>query len=404
MNYKRTIRACFYAYIVGAIVNIFVPLLFTTFQNSYAIPISQITLLITINFVVQLSIDFAATFFVDKIGYRTSVVIAHMCCCLGLAMLTFMPEIMPTAFSGLVCGVVVYAIGSGLLEVLISPITEACPSENKEKAMSLLHSFYCWGCVGVILISTLFFSLFSTAKWKILALIWAAVPALNGIFFATVPIHSINPDGERGLSLKELFSKKVFWIFLLMMTCAGASEQAVSQWASTFAEKGLGISKAMGDIAGPASFAACMGASRLIYGKYGNKINLDKFITFSCFLCVASYLCVSLVTNPVISLFGCAVCGFSVGILWPGTFSKAAATIKNGGTAMFALLALSGDLGCSIGPTIAGFVSSCTNENLKLGILSASIFPILLLIGIFLLRKNKKNGTKKTVLNVIKRL
>lgn len=395
MNYKRTIRACFYAYIVGAIVNNFVPLLFTTFQNSYAIPISQITLLITINFVVQLSIDFAATFFVDKIGYRTSVVIAHMCCCLGLAMLTFMPEIMPTAFSGLVCGVVVYAIGSGLLEVLISPITEACPSENKEKAMSLLHSFYCWGCVGVILISTLFFSLFSTAKWKILALIWAAVPALNGIFFATVPIHSINPDGERGLSLKELFSKKVFWIFLLMMTCAGASEQAVSQWASTFAEKGLGISKAMGDIAGPASFAACMGASRLIYGKYGNKINLDKFITFSCILCVASYLCVSLVTNPVISLFGCAVCGFSVGILWPGTFSKAAATIKNGGTAMFALLALSGDLGCSMGPTIAGFVSSCTNENLKLGILAASIFPILLLIGIFLLRKNSKKRDEK---------
>lgn len=395
MNYKRTIRACFYAYIVGAIVNNFVPLLFTTFQNSYAIPISQITLLITINFVVQLSIDFAATFFVDKIGYRTSVVIAHMCCCLGLAMLTFMPEIMPTAFSGLVCGVVVYAIGSGLLEVLISPITEACPSENKEKAMSLLHSFYCWGCVGVILISTLFFSLFSTAKWKILALIWAAVPALNGIFFATVPIHSINPDGERGLSLKELFSKKVFWIFLLMMTCAGASEQAVSQWASTFAEKGLGISKAMGDIAGPASFAACMGASRLIYGKYGNKINLDKFITFSCILCVASYLCVSLVTNPVISLFGCAVCGFSVGILWPGTFSKAAATIKNGGTAMFALLALSGDLGCSTGPTIAGFVSSCTNENLKLGILAASIFPILLLIAIFLLRKNSKKRDEK---------
>lgn len=395
MNYKRTIRACFYAYIVGAIVNNFVPLLFTTFQNSYAIPISQITLLITINFVVQLSIDFAATFFVDKIGYRTSVVIAHMCCCLGLAMLTFMPEIMPTAFSGLVCGVVIYAIGGGLLEVLISPITEACPSENKEKAMSLLHSFYCWGCVGVILISTLFFSLFSIAKWKILALIWAAVPALNGIFFATVPIHSINPDGERGLSLKELFSKKAFWIFLLMMTCAGASEQAVSQWASTFAEKGLGISKAMGDIAGPASFAACMGASRLIYGKYGNKINLDKFITFSCFLCVASYLCVSLVTNPVISLFGCAVCGFSVGILWPGTFSKAAATIKNGGTAMFALLALSGDLGCSTGPTIAGFVSSCTNENLKLGILAASIFPILLLIGIFLLRKNSKKRDEK---------
>ncbi len=390
-NFQSTINACFIGYIVGAIINNFVPLLFITFQDSYSIPLSQITLLITINFAVQLSVDFASTFFIDKIGYKASVIIAHICSSAGLVMLTFMPEIMPTPFIGILCSVALYAIGGGLLEVLISPITEACPSENKEKAMSLLHSFYCWGCVGVILISTLFFAVFGTANWKILALIWAIVPALNGIYFSTVPIYSLTDEGEKGLSLKELFTKKIFWLFLLMMVCAGAGEQAVSQWASTFAEKGLGISKTVGDLAGPMAFSVLMGASRLLYGKYGEKMNLDKFMQYSCVLCIGSYICIALVPNAAVSLLGCAVCGFSVGILWPGTFSKASATIKNGGTAMFALLALAGDFGCSAGPTVAGFVSSCFGDNLKIGILAAIVFPVILLVGVTVLQKKRKN-------------
>lgn len=381
-NYKKTTIACFIGYIVQAIVNNFVPLLFVTFQNSYRIPLSQITALITMNFMIQLMVDMLSAGFIDKIGYRAAVIMAHVCAAVGLVSLTILPDLLPDAFVGIMIAVVIYAIGGGLIEVLISPIIEACPNDNKEKAMSLLHSFYCWGHVGVVLISTAFFAVLGIENWKILALIWAVIPTINIILFAKAPINSLNEEGEQGLTLRQLFSQKVFWLLMLMMMCAGASEQAVSQWASTFAEQGLGVSKTIGDLAGPMAFAMLMGTSRLIYGKYGHKMDLDRFMKYSCILCIASYLCIALVPVPVVELVGCAVCGFSVGILWPGTFSKAAVAIKGGGTALFAMLALAGDLGCSGGPTLAGMVSSSFGNNLRLGILAAIIFPILLLIGV----------------------
>lgn len=388
-NYKKTTIACFVGYIVQAIVNNFVPLLFVTFQNSYQIPLSRITALITMNFMIQLMVDMLSAGFIDKIGYRAAVIMAHVCAAVGLILLTILPDLLPDAFAGIMIAVVIYAIGGGLIEVLISPIIEACPNDNKEKAMSLLHSFYCWGHVGVVLISTAFFAILGIEKWKILALIWAAIPAFNIVLFANAPIHSLNEDGEQGLTLKQLFSQKVFWLLMLMMMCAGASEQAVSQWASTFAEQGLGVSKTVGDLAGPMAFAMLMGMSRLIYGKYGHKMDLDRFMKYSCILCIVSYLCIALVPIPVVELIGCAVCGFSVGILWPGTFSKAAVAIKGGGTALFAMLALAGDMGCSGGPTLAGMVSSSLGNNLRLGILAAIVFPILLLMGVMISGKKK---------------
>lgn len=389
-NYQKTMYACFIGYIVQAIVNNFIPLLFVTFQTSYQIPLSKITILITVNFLIQLIVDMVSAGFIDKIGYRVAIVLAHVFSAAGLISLTILPDLLPDAFSGIMISVIIYAIGGGLLEVLVSPIIEACPTDNKEKAMSLLHSFYCWGHMGVVLLSTAFFFLFGIENWKILALIWVAIPVLNGIVFAKTPIYSLHGEGERGLTLKELFTKKIFWIMMLMMMCAGASEQAVSQWASTFAEQGLRVSKTIGDLAGPMAFALLMGTSRLIYGKYGEKMNLDYFMIFSCILCIASYLCISLIPIPIVGLLGCAVCGFSVGILWPGTFSKAAATIKNGGTALFAMLALAGDLGCSTGPTLAGFVSSSFENNLRFGIFAAILFPVLLLIGVFLSKQKNE--------------
>lgn len=382
-NYKKTMYACFIGYIVQSVVNNFVPLLFVTFQNSYSISLSKITALITVNFIVQLLIDMLSAGFIDKIGYRASVMIAHIFSASGLILLTVLPELFSDAFIGIVISVIIYAVGGGLIEVLISPIMEACPTENKEKAMSLLHSFYCWGHMGVVLISTAFFALAGISNWKILALIWAAIPLLNAVLFSKAPMYSLNSEDEKGLSMKELFSKKIFWFLMLMMLCAGASEQAVSQWASTFAEQGLGVSKTVGDLAGPMAFAALMGLSRLIYGRYGDRLNLNQFMKYSCILCIVSYLCIALVPIPVISLIGCAVCGFSVGILWPGTFSKASASIKGGGTALFAMLALAGDLGCSAGPTFTGFVSGYFNDSLQIGILAAIIFPVLMLIGVF---------------------
>ena len=391
-NYKKTVTACFIGYVVQAIINNFVPLLFVIFQTDYRIPLSQITLLITVNFLVQLGIDLLSAGLVDKIGYRISIVTAHAFCIAGIVSLTILPELFQNPFVGILISVMIYAVGGGLIEVLVSPIVEACPSDNTEKAMSLLHSFYCWGHVGVVLISTVFFALFGTANWKILALIWALVPLFNMIFFTRVPINSLTPEEERGLGIKELLKTPAFWLLTVMMLCAGASEQAVSQWASTFAEQGLGVSKTVGDIAGPMSFALLMGISRLIYGKFGEKMNLNRFMIFSVLLCIASYLVIALVPIPAFGLIGCAICGFSVGILWPGTFSKASATIKNGGTALFAFLALAGDVGCTVGPTLAGFVSDASGNNLHIGILSAIVFPAVMLIGLLLSAKRKKES------------
>ena len=387
-KYQKTIYACFVGYIVQAIVNNFVPLLFLTFEKSYHIPLSQITMLITINFGIQLLVDLLSAGFVDRIGYRVSVVLAHVFAAVGLVGLVLLPEIMPNAFAGLLVAVFIYALGGGLIEVLISPIVESCPTDNKEKAMSLLHSFYCWGHVGVVLLSTVFFGIFGIANWKILACIWALIPVINAFVFAKTPIAPLIEEGERGMTMLDLCKSKVFWVMMLMMLCAGASEQAVSQWASTFAEKGLGVTKTIGDLAGPMTFAILMGSSRAFYGKFGHKIDLDRFMLGSSVLCIFSYPLIVASPIPFLSLVGCGICGLSVGIMWPGTFSKASVALKNGGTAMFALLALAGDLGCSGGPTLVGFVSSAAADNLKAGILVAIVFPVVMAVEIILQRRS----------------
>lgn len=393
-DYKKTVNACFIGYIVQAVVNNFVPLLFLTFQSQYGIPLSKITFLITFNFSIQLVIDLLAAKFVDKIGYRASALSAHASAALGLCMLTFLPELTKDPFIGILISVVVYAVGGGLLEVIVSPIVEACPTDNKEAAMSLLHSFYCWGHVGVVLLSTLFFRFVGIGHWKILACLWALVPLLNMLAFFKVPIAPIIEEGGQGLSFKELLKNKVFWLLMLLMLCAGSCEQAVSQWASAFAEAGLGISKTAGDLAGPMFFAIMMGLSRAFYGKYGDKLDLVRFMKISGVLCLCSYLLISLSPAPVPSLVGCGLCGLSVGILWPGTFSLGSAGIKGGGTMMFAFFALAGDVGCSVGPTYVGTVTSLSDGNMKQGILLACVFPILLLAGLMAVRKvveNKEN-------------
>ncbi len=331
------------------------------------------------------------------VGYIVqAVVMAHVLSAAGLILLTVLPEIMPSSFAGILTAVMIYAVGGGLLEVLVSPVVEACPSDSmeerhsKEKAMSMLHSFYCWGHAGVVLVSTLFFYVAGIENWKILAVVWALIPIGNAFAFAKVPIAPLIEDGESGLQLKELFGIRVFWVLLVMMICAGASEQAVSQWASVFAEKGLGISKTAGDLAGPLAFAILMGTSRLFYGKYGDRIDLERFMVYSCCLCILSYLGISLIPVPQFCLIACAVCGLSVGIMWPGTFSKASASLPKGGTAMFALLALGGDIGCSAGPTLVGMVSGALGDDLKMGVLAGIIFPVLLLAGVIFCGRTKE--------------
>lgn len=387
--YQKTMYACFIGYIVQAIVNNFVPLLFVTFQTDYRVPLQKITLLITVNFLIQLCVDLLSAGFIDRIGYRASVLLAHGFAAAGLILLTILPDRTADPFVGILLAVVVYALGGGLLEVLVSPILEACPTDNKASAMSLLHSFYCWGHMGVVLLSTAFFALFGIGNWKLLALLWALVPVVNVVFFGGAPLYPMQAEGAQALSLRTLVKSRVFWLFMVMMLCAGASEQAVSQWSSAFAEQGLGVSKTVGDLAGPMAFEAMMGVSRLIFGKYGEKLNLNRYMAVCAALCVGAYLCIVFVPSPVLSLLGCAVCGFSVGIFWPGTFSRASASIRGGGTQMFALLALAGDLGCAGGPTLAGLVSDACGGALRAGILAAIIFPLLMLLCMLLVRKQR---------------
>ena len=388
-KYGKTITACFVAYVVQAIINNFAPLLFLTFHSSYGIPLSQITLLVTFNFGFQLLVDIASVPIIGRLGQRVSMILAHILAAMGLVMLAFLPDLLPSPFAGILVSVMVYAVGSGLLEVLVSPMVEACPTENKEKTMSLLHSFYCWGCVGVVLLSTVFFRFFGTENWRIAALLWAALPIANSLLFISAPIAPLIEDGARAMSVKELLKNKIFWLFLLMMVCAGASEQAVSQWASALMEKGIGIPKALGDLAGPLAFSLLMGISRVFYGKYGDKIKLENFIVFSAVLAILSYLGIGLFEAPFLSVISCALSGLAVGIMWPGTFSMASGVLRRGGTAMFALLALGGDLGCSFGPSVVGLVSGLCGDDLKLGILTSIVFPIILLIGSLLCRNKK---------------
>ena len=388
LSYESTIRSCFIAYVVQAIINNFVPLLFVTFHESFGIDLGRITLLITINFLVQLFVDRTSACFVDRIGYRLSMILAHLFSAAGLLLLATLPFMMSDKYAALIISVFVYAIGGGLIEVLVSPVVEACPTKNKGKEMSLLHSFYCWGYVAVILISTAFFYFAGMERWRIMTLIWIIVPLANMVSFFFVPIFPIVPEEKKGKN--GLFSNSMFWLFFLMMMASGASEQAVSQWASAFAEMGLGVGKTIGDLAGPCLFAFMQGLSRLYYGKYCDRINLRKMMGRSTVLCILSYLLASLSPIPAISLAGCALCGFSVGILWPGTLSIAAKHLPSGGTLMFAFLALAGDIGCSVGPSLAGFVSEKAGGNLSKGILAAIIFPILMACALLLLRGRKK--------------
>ena len=384
LRYEHTILVCYVGYITQAIINNFAPLLFLTFQSTFLLSLKQVTLLVTFNFLTQLVVDFLAAKFVDQIGYRPCVVAAHVFCAVGLVGLGWFPAILPT-YTGLLLAVVAYAIGGGLIEVLISPIVEACPTENKSAAMSLLHSFYCWGTVAVVLLSTVLFSAWGMESWRLVGCLWALIPAVNALLFLRVPIAPIVSEGE-GMSISGLFRQKIFWILALLMVCAGASEQAMSQWASAFAESGLQVSKTMGDLAGPCFFSILMGTARVVHAKLAGRVNLESYIVLCALLCISSYVLAVLPLHPLVNLLGCGLCGFSVGVFWPGTFSIATKACPLGGTAMFALLALAGDLGCSLGPTVVGFVSAAFDDVLKMGLVAAIGFPALILLGIRLLR------------------
>ena len=392
-NYDYTVKACYSAYITQAIAINFVPLLFLTFQKDFGLSLAQISTLVTVTFVIQLIVDVASANFVDKIGYRVCAVAAHIFSALGFVLLAILPNAFSEPFYGILFACFFYSCGSGLIEVLVSPIVEASPADNKASVMAVLQSVYCWGTAVVILVSTVFFRVFGIGSWRIMSCLWAIVPLSNVVMFLLVPINTITENGK-GIGISSLIKRKIFWMAVLLMICSGASELAMSQWASAFAESGLGVSKATGDLLGAFMFAVLMGLGRIVYSRVVVRVSLLKYMVACAVLCIAAYLVASLSQNPIAALVGCAVTGFSVGVFWPGIFSFAAEKCHDGGTALFALLAFSGDAGCTTGPALVGFVSDALGGNIKLGLLSAVIFPILLII--FALAAGRiKNPTEK---------
>ena len=386
-NYKFTLCASYLGFINLAIVNNFTPLLFVTFNSSLNISILRISSLITVNFMTQLLVDLVSTKAVDKVGYRFSAVTAHIFSFIGLVLLGILPFTLFDGYIALLISTVFCAIGGGLCEVIISPIVEACPTDNKASNMSLLHSFYCWGQLAVIIFSSIFFSAIGLNNWRYMSFFWALIPLFNSFLYCLVPIN-ILPVNEHSSSVRSLFRNKIFYVFLLLMLCSGACELTMSQWISTFSEVGLGINKEIGDLLGPSIFALLMGVSRVFYFAKNKTLDLKKFILICSILCLACYLTTAVSSNRIISLLACAFSGFTVGIMWPGVFSVATPIFKGGSTAMFALLALAGDLGCSVGPTVFGIITDSFNS-MRMGFAVTSIFPLLMISGILILNKTK---------------
>ncbi|MCR5329424.1 MAG: MFS transporter [Saccharofermentans sp.] len=389
-KYRKTLIACYLGFITQAIAANFVPLLFLTFHKSMGIPLGKVALVSTAFYFTQLIVDVICAKFVDRIGYRACAVASEIASAAGLICLAFLPLILPDPFIGIIISVIIYAIGSGLIEVLASPIVEACPFDHKEAVMSLLHSFYCWGSVGVILLSTVFLAVFGLENWRWLSCIWALIPLYNIYNFASCPIEPLVEDGK-GMTIRTLLKTPMFFLGIVLMVCAGAAEMSMAQWASAFVESALGLSKTIGDLVGPCLFAVTMGISRVIYGKFGSRIELTKYMLGSGALCLACYILAALSQNPVICLIGCTLCGFSVGIMWPGTISILSKRLPAGGTAMFALLAMAGDLGGAFGPWLVGFTSQIRDDDLKAGMLIACIFPIVLIVAIIGIKLKTKS-------------
>lgn len=391
-QYRATVRACYVGYVIQATVNNLAPLFFIIFQKQYGISTLLLGNLILLNFGVQLVTDWISVRLINRFGYRRIIVAAHASATLGLLALGVLPWLVPSAYMGLIPAVILYAFGGGLLEVAVSPVVDALPGEEKESAMSLLHSFYSWGQMAVVLFSTLILSAIGEQYWYWIPIAWAFLPLVNMFAFTRVPLADM-VTGEQSCSPKELF-RGTFLLFMLFMLAAGAAELTVSQWASLFAETGLGISKTAGDLLGPCLFALTMGIGRTLYGIYGAKWDIRRSLLATAVLCVFSYLLIALAPWPWLSLLGCALCGFSVSLMWPGTVSFAAGRFPRGGALLFGTLALCGDAGCSIGPWIAGSVSAAFGGNLKIGILVCTVFPLLLVVGLMAFLK-RETGMKQ---------
>lgn len=405
LTYKHTTLACYIGYITQAIGINFMPILFTIFKEEFSLSYSELGSLVVINFVTQILTDIFSTKYVDRLGFRRTSIPCQLLCFLGLMLLCILPSVMANSFLALAIATIVYAVGGGMVEVIISPIIDSMPSDDSTGAMSLLHSFYCWGQLGIVLLTTLAIKLCGNDVWRPLALILSLIPLINMLLFIKVPLPET--ENETRTPIKALISNKAFLAAMILMVGAGAAEQVIAQWSSLFAQTGLGVDKTLGDILGPSLFAVFMIIGRTYFGVMGERLDLRRSLLYSSVLCIFCYIVTALSASPLLALAGCALTGLSVSLMWPGMLSLASSKFPHGGAAMFGVLAIFGDLGCSIGPMLTGFISDFAQKlpvlseisqtsfltaeqiSLKAGIFSGIIFPVIMIPGLIILKEKK---------------
>lgn len=396
-SYGLTKVACYIGYVVQAVVNNLLSLLFVIFNaQPYNISLEKLGSIIFINFAAQLFIDYISVFFTSRFGYKKCVVFAQATSVVGFVLLGFLPRVIEPYF-GILFSILFLAVGSGLIEVLISPIIEALPSDNKASNMSFLHSFYCWGQVLTVIGTTALVFALGNDKWFYIPFVWSIIPFINTLLFTRCDILELENNSAHSSALSLLKNKSVYK-YMVFMFCAGASEITMVQWSSFFVEKGFGTEKWLGDLIGPCLFAVLMGIGRIGYGILGKKVSLERLLCYFSALCFVCYLVVALSNNGIICALGCAVCGLSVSVMWPGVISLSAEKFHSSGTAIFSLMAMLGDIGCAVGPWILGLIAeyafdynlgrhlisalniNSTQSNMQLGFLICSIFPLIMFL------------------------
>lgn len=394
INYTPTKISAYVGYFVQAIVNNFLPILFVAFQDIYGIGYEKLGRLIVFNFITQMVTDILSPKIISLLGYRKTAVMCQLIAALGLTLAAVLPNVLPNAYIGIVLAVIVYAFASGLMEVIISPMIEMLPTSNKSGNMSLLHSFYCWGQAITTVGTTLLLSAFGYRGWTYIPLIWAIVPFINAFSFIRVPIVEPQPE-RKSDSFRVLFSDRRFRVFMLIMLCAGASEIAMAEWASVFAQNALGVSQIAGDLAGPCAFSLFMGLGRLLYAAFSEKISYRSTVIVLGLCCAVCYYIAAFASIPIFALAACALCGFTVSILWPGTISAGAVAFPRGDAVMFSVFAMCGDIGCCIGPWLLGVVAE--HFTLNIGFAVSSFFPLLMVaLAIFFIKEQRSVSVEKS--------
>lgn len=360
-SYQLTTISCFVGIFCQAVSSNITAILFIPLMTLYGLSYVHLGLLVGINFTTQVLVDIIASRLVDRYGFRVFVLPSDILAVIGLVLFGLTPVLFDNILTGLVFSTIIFSASCGLQEVMLSPIVNAIPHNDKGPAMALMHSFYAWGQVATIIITTLFLFFFGIENWQVIVFLWALVPLVNFFMFLAAPFPGVIHENQR-MTMRDLILKPFYLVALLAIMGGAATELVMNQWSSTFSEKVLELPKVTGDILGMCGFAVFLGLGRVLYGRYGSKINMNNVLVGSAAAAVVCYIAVAISPLPAISLAACAVCGLAASLLWPGTLVITAEKYPLAGAWIFAILAAAGDIGAASGPFAAGVITDLTRQ------------------------------------------